>query len=237
MFVILRKPLPQPSQRLIAASLDGQPSDGHNFRITHSSDGLAVTSEVGGKCELRFANGETRTVSLPAPQAKLGLSGSWEVSFKSGFESPLNSTFTRLESWTENTNSEIKFYSGAAVYHKTLTLLDSFFSKHQTFQLDLGAVRDLATVRVNGKELATRWLAPFTWDITDVVRPGENHIEVEIINTWNNRLVGDAAVEPEIRKTFLSLPRTVKQESPLLPAGLLGPVEIRTQQHTTVTFD
>jgi hypothetical protein len=89
--------------------------------------------------------------------------------------------------------------------------------------LNLGQVRDLATVRLNGKELATLWIAPWRVELTRALKPGENTLEVEIINPWNNRLAGDAALPADQRTTFLALP-TVTKDSPLLPAGLLGPV-------------
>ncbi len=93
--------------------------------------------------------------------------------------------------------------------------------------LDLGEVRDIATVRLNGRELGTLWLAPWEVDLTPALRPGENTLEVEVINPWNNRLVGDAALPVAQRRTFISVP-TVTKDSALVPAGLLGPVKIRT---------
>jgi len=89
--------------------------------------------------------------------------------------------------------------------------------------LDLGKVNDIATVRVNGQDLGTLWLPPYRLDITSAVKPGANTLEVEVVNTWNNRLVGDAALPLEQRRTLLTAP-TVRKNSPLMPAGLIGPV-------------
>ena len=91
--------------------------------------------------------------------------------------------------------------------------------------LDLGEVRDLATVRVNGNDLGTIWTAPWRVDISNAVKTGVNTLEIEVINPWNNRLAGDAALPPEQRRTFITLP-SVNKDTPLLPAGLLGPVKI-----------
>ena len=90
-------------------------------------------------------------------------------------------------------------------------------------------MRDLATVRVNGQELATLWLAPWRVDITSAVKPGANTLEIVVVNPWNNRLVGDAALPAEQRRTFLAGP-TVSKAAPLLPAGLLGPVTVRVAE-------
>jgi hypothetical protein len=82
---------------------------------------------------------------------------------------------------------------------------------------------------LNGRSLGTLWLAPWRVDATGTVRPGENLLEIEVVNPWNNRLVRDAQLPPERRLTFLAAP-TVNKNSPLLPAGLLGPVTLRTAQ-------
>lgn len=92
--------------------------------------------------------------------------------------------------------------------------------------LDLGEVRDVAVVRLNGKDVGTLWIAPWQLEVTSLLKPGENSLEVEVINVWNNRLVGDLPLPPAQRRTSLSL-ATVKPKAPLLPAGLLGPVTLR----------
>jgi hypothetical protein len=91
--------------------------------------------------------------------------------------------------------------------------------------LDLGEVRDLATVRVNGQTFPTQWHAPWITDIRHALKCGENIIEVGVVNPWNNRLVGDQALPPDQRLTFLQAP-TVGKSTPLIPAGLLGPVVV-----------
>jgi hypothetical protein len=91
----------------------------------------------------------------------------------------------------------------------------------------LGEVRDLATVRLNGKNLGTLWLAPWRLDITGAAQPGNNTLEVEVVNPWNNRLVGDANLPADQRHTFI-LASTVAKDAPLMPAGLLGPVTIQS---------
>jgi hypothetical protein len=80
---------------------------------------------------------------------------------------------------------------------------------------------------LNGRELGTLWLAPWEVDLTPALRPGANTLEVEVINPWNNRLVGDAALPVAQRRTSISVP-TVTKDSALVPAGLLGPVKIQT---------
>ena len=88
-------------------------------------------------------------------------------------------------------------------------------------------------MRLNGRDLGTLWLAPWRLDVTSALKPGENQLEVEVINPWNNRLVGDAALPPAKRLTTLML-ATVKPTAPLLPAGLLGPVRLEFTALTNV---
>jgi hypothetical protein len=126
--------------------------------------------------------------------------------------------------WHAKHVEPIRHYSGTAVYRKTFELPAG--PKPARLLLDFGEVRDLATVRLNGRELATLWKAPWQVDITDAAKPGENKLEVAVTNVWNNRLVGDLDLPEDQRRTFLITP-TVKKGSPLLPAGLLGPVTVR----------
>jgi hypothetical protein len=158
-----------------------------------------------------------------------GISGPWEVSFAPGWGAPDNVTFDQLTDWTKRPEDAIKHFSGKATYRKTFEFPDSaILNPQSSIMLDLGAVGDLATVRVNGQELATLWLAPWRVDVTSAVKPGENTLEVEVVNVWNNRLAGDAALPAKQRCTFITK-QTVKKDSPLLPSGLLGPVTLQTE--------
>ena len=97
--------------------------------------------------------------------------------------------------------------------------------------LDLGQVRDVAVVRVNGQQAGTLWKAPYRVDISALVKAGENRLEVDIINQWNNRLVGDCQPAVSQRITRSNLAGKFSASSPLLPSGLLGPVTLRQGTH------
>ncbi|MBI5685889.1 MAG: glycoside hydrolase family 2 [Verrucomicrobia bacterium] len=182
-----------------------------------------------GAYELKQADGKTRTLnvaSVPAPQE---LTGPWEVQFAAE-----KATFDKLQEWTTRPEETIRHYSGKAIYRKTFTNHQSLITNHRLF-LDLGKVHDLATVRLNGQTLRTLWLAPWRVDITDAVRPGRNELDIEVVNTWNNRLVGDRALPAETRQTFVtkdSLPKN----APLVPAGLIGPVTVRAAEKVVVSL-
>jgi hypothetical protein len=187
---------------------------------------IAITVAEGGQYELEFANGGVRTLDVPPLPPTRELSGPWEVRFTPGWGVPAQVTFDRLVSWTDRPEDSLRHYSGKAAYTKAFDVPESAVTHPQSaIWLDLGDACDMATVRVNGREFTPLWIAPWRVDITSALKPGRNELEVEVVNVWNNRLVADAAVAPGDRRTTI-LAETVRQGSPLLPAGLLGPVTL-----------
>ena len=93
--------------------------------------------------------------------------------------------------------------------------------------MELGTVHAIARVRVNGQEVGTLWKQPYTVDISAAVKPVGNKLEIEVVNTWLNRLVGDEQPGVTNRVTFATA-KTYNAQTPLQPAGLLGPVTVRT---------
>jgi hypothetical protein len=155
------------------------------------------------------------------------IEGAWEVAFDPKWGEPENATFETLQDWTEREERGIKYYSGIATYRKTFSV-DSLTpdTRHPTpLQLDLGRVEVMARIRLNGKDLGVVWTAPWRVEITDAVKPTGNKLEIDVVNLWPNRLIGDAALPLEKRYTVTNV-TTYKKNSPLLPSGLLGPVQI-----------
>jgi len=144
------------------------------------------------------------------------LDGPWSVAFPFGEE-----TFQRLVSWTEQENTEVKYFSGEAVYRAVFTAPE----EREGVVLDLGEVDDLAVVRVNGQELGTLWMHPYKADISAALKDGENTLEITVVNPWKNRLAGDARPEVKNAATFTSQ-KVIKADATLKPAGLIGPVRI-----------
>ncbi len=163
-----------------------------------------------------------------APQA---LPGPWNVTFDPRWGGPADPVvMPTLQDWTQNADEGIRYYSGKAVYRTRFVRPPG----EGRLVLDLGDTRDLATVRVNGRELGTLWKKPWRLDITTALRPGENDLEIEVVNTWRNRLVGDTL--PETTRKFTSVSHRVKTKpTDLLPAGLLGPVTLQTLIPISVT--
>ena len=160
---------------------------------------------------------------LPLPYTDtIDLSTDWQVRYDTAFagmSSPVQ--FSQLSSWTSSADSSIKYYSGAAVYTKTVLVNND--TELQSAMLELEAVYNIATIKVNGIDCGTVWTKPYVVDITKAIRHGENTIEIEVANTWRNRLLLDEQLPPAKRKTYFNSPYSLKNK-PLLPAGIVGNV-------------
>jgi hypothetical protein len=203
-----------------------------------------------GRYELRRASGRMQTIEVAGISEPLAVPGPWQVHFASRWGGPESSTFPELLDWSKHTDPGVKFYSGTAVYHKTFTMPSQLMGRDRRLLLDLGKVAIMAQVKLNGTDLGTLWKPPFTVEVTDSVRPGENSLEVAVVNLWVNRLIGDESLpedsernadgtlkrwpewlqagqsSPTGRYTFTSW-RLWKKDSPLRESGLIGPVTLR----------
>ncbi len=151
------------------------------------------------------------------------LTGAWTVRFDPAWGGPASIEFATLEDWTKRPEEGIRYYSGTATYVKRFDLEDAPKTEGRRF-LDLGVVKNIAEVRLNGGKLGVVWTAPWRVDITDVMQAKGNVLEIDVVNLWPNRLLGDAALPPEQRRTRTNIP--VDRKSALLSSGLLGPVVV-----------
>lgn len=165
-----------------------------------------------------MTNGETVTPLID-------LDGPWTVAFDPAWGGEESVVFDTLKSWTERPEEGIRFYAGTAVYRKTFTVPEAALSSGKRLLLDLGDVREMAGARLNGKDLGVLWTPPFRVDLSGAVRAGENKLEVEVVNNWPNRLIGDAGLPPEQRRTKTNV-KKFTADSPLIVSGLLGPVRV-----------
>jgi hypothetical protein len=154
-----------------------------------------------------------------------GLSGPWTVSFDPKWGGPAKVEFAELVSWTKRPEEGIKYYSGTATYRKSFDLPAALRNSRRRIALDLGEVKYVAQVRLNGKDLGVLWTKPFLVEISDAVKPSGNLLEIDIVNLWPNRVIGDAALPPERRFTRTNI--SYKKDDPLLESGLLGPVRLQ----------
>ena len=164
--------------------------------------------------------------SYEAPAAKentlLTVSTPWTVKFQEKRGAPSEPVvFPQLASYTESDVFGIKYFSGTATYSNTINV--SSLSGKQF--IDLGCVKNIAEVYVNGQYCGTAWKEPFRVDVSSALKEGDNLLEVKVANVWPNRLIGDQQPDCPEKVTF-SDSRAYRAGDPLRPAGLLGPVKL-----------
>ncbi len=157
------------------------------------------------------------------------ITGPWTLRFPPNWGAPATATFNKLASWTESSDKGIKYFSGTATYTHSFRLEKKASSK--PVYLDLGEMKDVAEVFINGKSAGVLWKKPFSIDISSLVKTGDNELKIEVVNMWINRLTGDMELEPKDRfcrtnKKYMTKEIWKGGDEPyrLQTAGLLGPV-------------
>jgi len=168
-------------------------------------------------------SGDTTLSNYPSPIKTIELTQPWVVNFDKAMRGPAQPVvFNMLTDWSENVNDSIKYYSGTAYYHTTFKAGKLIKGAH--YIIDLGVARAIAKVTVNGIEMGGAWTPPYTIDITGALKKGENKLEIKVVNTWVNRLVGDSMLPKNQRPT--SVIYGPDPGKGLESSGLLGPVKI-----------
>ena len=153
------------------------------------------------------------------------IDGDWELRFDKNWGGPESVVIADLIDWSQHENPGIKYYSGTATYYKTFDL--DTLNKDDELYLDLGKVHELAQVRLNGVDLGVAWTKPYRVHITSHIKPKGNKLEIEVVNLWPNRLIGDEFLTEEERFTQTNI-RKFTKATQLLPSGLIGPIHIMT---------
>jgi hypothetical protein len=181
-----------------------------------------LTADHSGSFTFRVSDGGSLHAEVKAVPEPVAVTGPWKVEFMPGRRAPAAAVFQTLESWTANADPGIRYFSGTATYRAKFTAPGA-----DLLELDLGEVRELAHVRVNGRDLGTLWKKPFRVALDGAARTGVNDLEVEVTNFWPNRLIGDQLLPEAERITHTNIVKW-RGDSPLMPSGLLGPVTIRS---------
>lgn len=209
----------------------------HYKRLTGSQDYPPLISYTKAGTEI-LTNGEFELLSdkgkqqLKVANDSFLLEGAWNLSFQKGWGAPDMATFSKLASWTKSETSGIKYFSGIVTYDKTFQYKEAMASEKERLYLDLGDLSKIAEVWLNGHSLGISWAKPYTFDITGLINSGENRLKVEVVNTWSNRLVGDAVTGEKFTSTNLgsSSQGVSWAQASLIPSGLFGPVTIKKRQ-------
>ena len=208
------------------------------------------------------AQGRTLRASAAAVPPPVAVGGPWTLSFPSGWGTPASVTLDRLISWTEHPDPGVRYFSGTAAYRASFRWAGPRRADER-YVLDLGDLKNLAEVELNGHPFPVLWKPPFRVDVTDALTAGENAFVVKVTNLWPNRLIGDEQLPPDrdwtgpapkpvpefTGRSLKEIPSWVtdgkpsptgrytfttwwhyKKDAKLLPSGLFGPVELRTEK-------
>lgn len=237
-------------------SIGGETTKQEAFALAVESDGkVRLQTTRNGVWDLKWASGRESRVEVRGVPESVDVSGPWQIEFPPGRGAPENIKLDALASWTDNADPCVRYFSGTATYKKELEIPEVLFGEGRELLLDLGEVKNIAQVRLNGKDLGILWKPPFALPLTGVGKPGRNQLEIEITNLWPNRLIGDEQLpedcswKPERFKgdgeALNEWPRWMSENNPRmsgriafgtwrhwskddepLPSGLLGPVRL-----------
>jgi hypothetical protein len=224
-------------------ALTGEIREAQAFRQKDGLTTLPLTLEPYGAVIVVFNSqiDKNRQGTAPRnyPDYKLvkNLDGEWNVNFDVQWGGPASVTFPELTDWTKHPDGGIKYYSGTAIYNKTLTL-DFEPEKDKRYFLQLEEVKDagIAEVTINGKDKGVLWTKPFRTEISKELQKGENSLQIKVVNSWYNRVAGDQTFpdKKQYTTTNIVLKHDFRgrpiDEIPLEPSGLLGPVTIQEAQ-------
>ncbi|MCX7005743.1 MAG: glycosyl hydrolase [Kiritimatiellaeota bacterium] len=211
---------------------------------------LVIEATQPGRYEIKTAGGKALAANVDQIPPAFEFSGAWEVSFEPGRGAPAAAKFDKLISWSEHSDPGVQYFSGHATYRKRFEFNREISKAVTRVYLDLGHVAVMAEVKLNGKDLGILWKPPFSVDVTDAVKAGENTLEVKVVNLWINRLIGDEQLPEDSDRnkngTLKSWPQSIldekpsptgrftftshrlwKKADPLVESGLLGPVTLR----------
>lgn len=245
-FVVFR----ESTQSLPFVSSKKQENVSFNFS---KNNALQAKVAKNGNYSAQLANGKMWQTTVKDIPNAFEINKPWTVKFdkNGGYGGTL--IFDKLTDWKDHTLDSVRYFSGTATYKNTFNFNKNLLKSDYQLTLDLGQVNIAAQVKINGKDLGVSWIAPYQLDITDVVKIGENTIEIEVTNQWSNRLIGDERFPPNDptykldgpvpttkmpewytnnqpmpkgqRSTF-STADFYKKGDPLIPSGLVGTVRI-----------
>jgi hypothetical protein len=242
-------------------------------KVAFNYNSTALVEQAGSlKSQLVFLdNGDYEVSRIGGTKHKIkveqlssnDLTKEWTILFPEGSGAPSDVTLKQLISLHKHTDDRIKYFSGTAVYKKTIVAPEKSINPKRRIFLDLGQVEVIAEVILNGTNLGILWSRPYKIDITKALIAGENQLEIKVTNQWPNRLIGDEQVtepyqytpaaggngfaslssggivelpvwyrnglpKPDDGKITFATWKHYQKDSPLLEAGLIGPVVLKT---------
>lgn len=215
------------------------PLDGTRYRLpvlSSDKEGLTVqialaSDESGFIVASNQANPKLPIWATPENEQATVVSGDWKVYFDPKWGGPGEVTFSQLTDWTHNADPRIRYYSGTAIYRKTIEMEEPKANEQVILHFD--NLSFMGRVRLNGQEVSTVWCSPWEADLTPYIHSGANTLEIEVVNSLMNRMIGDASL-PESQRLTYAYPEIAKPSDKLVPSGIIGQLSIL---HRTVKSD
>jgi hypothetical protein len=256
-FVVFRRPAPE--EHLVAASLSS--SDGVPLSLTAADASLVLNAWQAGDYAFETNAGRKWTVHVPSVAPARALDDDWDVAFPPNLGAPPFIKLDKLISLSEHAEPGVRYFSGTATYTHTVAIPASMLAHSQDIFLDLGMVKNIAEVSLNGQSLGTLWKPPFLVRVTPALRSGRNELQVRVTNVWANRLIGDEELPPDrewikipdrgwmmkrwpewfvkheprpTRRIAFSTWKFYSKGEPLPASGLIGPVQLLSAEKIAV---
>ena len=234
------------SAATIAAGRDGRPvfvtgsarDFAESVQVCERAGQLVLQTAMPGRYDLTNSSGRVATVTVGALPLAETLADGWILAAPL---KPLGGAETTplalgsLKSWTELDEPNLKYFSGTLSYTREIDIDANRLSDGNHLWLELGVVHELADVELNGQNLGILWNPPWRVDLTRAAQPGRNHLVVRVTNFWPNRIIGDQIVPAAQRVTWTNI-RKLTRRTPLMPSGLLGPVQLVTTSEKVIKF-
>jgi hypothetical protein len=224
-FFVFARP---PASHMTSLQRDGSniyPSVRQGVGVFANGASAFVTSEPGTYLATD-SNGRRRTFIVQPDDSAARILGPWTLSFPHGWGAPSSIPVPRFESWTLSQDAGVRYFSGTGTYRTVLHIPGTLLVPQRQLWLNLGQVREIASVTVNGISVQTMWRAPFVTRIDPQLHAGDNTLEIQVTNLWPNRIIGDLQPSAAERYTRTNV-RAYTKDSPLLPSGLLEPVTVQ----------
>jgi hypothetical protein len=168
-----------------------------------------------------------KATNVPETEVLADIASPWQVSFEPGKRGPEGTvTMQKLEDWSQSSDERLRYYSGKAFYKNTFQLGSI---PQKPVYIDLGKAMVMAKVKINGQYAGGAWTNPYRLHVTGFLKQGENTLEVEVVNNWMNRLIGDQQLPAGERRTWVNV-NPWRADSKLQTSGLLGPVRLITER-------
>jgi len=208
--------------------------------VDHNNKSTLLQFWQNGSYVLTGRNGQTKQLEISDIPIPYRIEGDWRVQFDPEWGAPAEINLPELISWTEHDDEGVKYYSGQGIYNKTINVPGNWLGSGNSISLDLGDVREVAEIYVNGKSVGVLWKPPYRVDITSLLKPGANDLKIEVMNLWINRLTGDIDLPDDKRFTRTNIRSDGGswlenyEDWDVQPSGLLGPVRLLFSEHVKV---